>query len=296
METIQFIQKTTDGKETPLKVMPIPLSILEQTQTLLEFNGRLPVHQPVKHYDFINTVGDILSQKYSIQQEPIWVTNAEAKRIPILDPEKKGIPVSWLFQRLVTRINIMDNSFNDAETNTSIAIGFTEKGIQVAFGQNVKICTNQCIFGDRYLSTYGKNKMPYDKMLEVIKEYAHSLSEIREKDLSILSDFRATPVDSNQVKALVGDVHLRAVRAAYFKQSSDDFPMNIGQVSSFSKSIGQRMPGIFEEESEPVFSDLYELYNDGTQIFKPAYSDISTLWENVNNWGEYIKGYKNLLN
>lgn len=292
MKTIQFIEKTADGKEIPARVIPIPLELLEQTQTLLEYDGRLPATQPVKHYDFIRNIQDIVSKDYLIEQEPIWITNASAKRIPILDPDKIGVPQSWLFQRLVTRINIQGDVFSDGETNSNIAIGFTDQGIQVAFGQNVRICTNQCIFGGRYLSTYGSHKMPFEKMLDVIREYTHNIPSIREEDLRILRSFKETPVSLYQIREIVGDAHLRAVKAAYFNDRNTIAPLNISQVSSFSRNIGGRLPGIFNSSSEPVVTSLYDLYNDGTQIFKPEKSEITSLWEDVNNWGQYIGDYQ----
>lgn len=279
------------------KVLPISLEVLEQTQTLLEYDGRLPQNQPVKHYEFIHNIQDILSKNYMIEQEPIFVTNAAAKRIPILDPEKVGTPASWLFQRLVTRINIQGDQFSDAESNANIAIGFTDKGIQVAFGQNVRICSNQCIFGGRYMSTYGPQRMPFEKMLEVIKEYSHTLPEIREHDLQMLRAMKAVQVNDVQVKELIGDLHLRAVKQAYFNDPTNIAPMNVGHVSAFSKHVGQRLPGLYSGLGEnAAVTTLYDLYNDGTQIFKPERSEMTTLWEDVNNWGEYINSVQLELN
>lgn len=296
MNSIKFISKASDNKEIAVKAIPISLQTLEQTQTLLEYDGRLPASQPIKHYDFIKTIQDIVSKEHDIVQKPIWVTNAAAKRIPILDPENIGIPQSWLFQRLVTRINIQGDHFSDEDTNMNIAIGFTDKGIQVAFGQNVRICSNQCIFGGRYMSTYGNNKIPYDKMLEVIREYTHSLPAIRKEDTSILNDFKGTFVYGTQIKELIGDMHLRAVKAAYFNDQKHISPMNIGQVSAFSKTIGLRSADLYNSDSQNVCLNLYDLYNDGTQLFKPDTSEITSLWEDVNNWGEYINNYKLILN
>lgn len=295
MEIIQFTQRTPEGKEIPVKVIPIPLETLEKTQTLLEYDGRLPVTQPVKHYDFIRNIQDIVSKDYMIHQEPIYVTNAAAKRIPILDPDKIGVPQSWLFQRLVTRINVQGDAFSDGETNMNIAIGFNDRGIQVAYGQNVRVCQNQVIFGARFLSTYGPNKMPYEKMLEVIMKYTQNIPKIRESDLALLSEFKATPVRANQVKELIGDVHLKAVKQAYFNDLRHVSPMNISQVSSFSRNLGQRIPELYNIEPQTITSNLYDIYNDGTQIFKPEHSEITTLWEDVNNWGEYINDYKLIL-
>lgn len=292
MQTINFVEKNNKGEETPAKVIPISLELLEQTQTLLEYDGRLPATQPVKHFDFIKKVQDIVSKEYMMEQEPIWVTSAAAKRIMAFDPEKIGSPASWLFQRLVTRINVTGDQFADDESNMNIAIGFTDKGIQVAFGQNVRICSNQCIFGGKYMATYGPKKMPYEKMLDVISEYTHQLPAIREHDLRILNEFKEIPVSSNQIKELIGDVHMRAIKQAYFNEPNHESPMNVGQVSNLSRNIGQRLPGLFGLSDEPVITSLYELYNDGTQIFKPERSEITTLWEDVNNWGEYVDLFK----
>ena len=292
MQTINFVEKNSKGELTPAKVIPISLELLEQTQTLLESDGRLPSNQPIRHFDFIRKVQDIVNSEYMIEQEPVWVTNAAAKRILPLDPEKIGVPKSWVFQRLVTRINVTGDQFADGETNMNIAIGFTDKGIQVAFGQNVRICSNQCIFGGRYMTTYGPQRMPYEKMLEVIREYTHQLPSIRENDLRILNEFKEIPVNSNQIRELIGDVHMRAVKQAYFNEPNHEAPMNVGQVSNLSKAIGQRLPGIFGLSSEPIVTSLYDLYNDGTQIFKPERSEITTLWEDVNNWGEYVDMFK----
>lgn len=292
MDRIEFLTMNEAGNLMPTKVLPIPLSVLEKTQTLLEYDGRLPSTQPIKHYDFIKQIQDIVSKDHSIEQEPIWVTNAAAKRISILDPNKIGVPESWLFQRLVTRINITGAFFSDYETNANIAIGFTDNGIQVAFGQNVRICSNQCIFGGRYMSTYGRQKMPFEKMMDVIREYSHNLEAIREKDLTILNSFKQISLDSHQTREFIGDIHLRAVKDAYNKSQNFIAPLNISQVSALSRNVSNRIPGLFEEDNTESITSLYDLYNDGTQIFKPERSEITTLWEDVDKWGQFVDALK----
>jgi hypothetical protein len=271
------------------RVKAIDLGTLKQTISLAEYSGKLPRTRPIEHYDFIDMIGDKATAKgYNIQLDPIYVAKAEAKRLMTLDPHKVGTPESFLFNRLVTRVNIIGGGFEDHRHNTAIAIGYTDKGLQVGFGTNVKACQNMSIFGGRLHMTYGKQSVPWDKLVELINAHIAQLPDICESDTRLLSQMMDREVNSSEVITTLGKMHIESVKNTYF---DGDFALNIGQTSQFTKGILKDAPDVLEH-GEPIL--LYDFYNVGTRILHPDTAETTAVWPSNRMWGDFVVEHFNL--
>ena len=286
MENVILFEKDEKTKE-------VSLDLLKQTASLADpYTGKLPSSRPIEHWQFIEEIQEQVDKKnLSFAIEPIYIGKGESKKIKQLDPENKGIPGSYLFQPVVTKLNITTPDYVRENYSTSIAIGYTEKGVQVAFGTNVHVCSNMCIFGGRLSVTYGNNKMPFDKLMELVQKHMNELPSIAESDFGILNQYEQLPVNDRDIIETIGEMQINAVQGAYF---GGDAPLNIGQVSHFTKGIIGAHPNLLDLGGEERLMSLYDFYNMGTEILHPKRSEVSTVWPGVAHWGDYLNNRFNI--
>lgn len=286
METIVF----TDNN----KVLPISLGTLKQTQTLLDYAGKLPATAPIEHFNFLDELTNRISKNFTIEPTPIFVSRNAAKRIKVLDPEDVGLPQSWLIQRLITSFHIKTNGLEDQDSFFNVAVAFNDMGIQVGFGQNIRICTNLAIFANNYLTTYGKNRISYNNIWKALDGYINSIYEIREHDNTILANLKNIDISYDALKSFMGNIQLKAIASSYNIKNCT-FPLNIGEVSAIGKKLLTTCDGLLDKRKEELlenpFVSAYELYNMGTEILKPQSNDFVSLLPNVNDWGNYCASY-----
>lgn len=266
------------------KVKTIDLETLRATASLAEHSGRLPASKPVEHHQFIDMVGDRLrGSNHLYRLDPIYVSKNESKRIMLLDTEKVGTPQSYLFERLITRLQITDPALSTDHYNSAIAIGYTEKGLQVAFGTNVHICSNMSIFGSRYMSTYGPSKLPFEKMIDLIEKYIQELPKIAEHDFQLFEKMNNIQLTDANIMNVLGKMQVNAVQNTYFAGQNNG--LNISQTTAFTKGLIADHADVLHDAS----LSLFDFYNIGTQILHPdrAY-DTSSVWEDTAAWGNFV--------
>lgn len=268
----------------------ISLKELKKTQSLSEYSGRLPNSRPLEAFALIEGVME-KCDKYNLHPslEQIWVSKSDSKRIKVLDPDNVGSLQSWLFQRLVTRIHL-NSSLSNEDNNSSIAIGYNTHGIQVAFGTNVRVCSNMSIFGNQLIATYSvgkKDKTPFEQFFNILEGWMQKAGEIRERDLGIFKLMEEYEMPANAMENMIGKLQMKAVEANYI-DATTIAPLNIGQVSTFSKNYLMR-----DNKSDPY--NLFQAYNCGTALLKAKTTDISTIWPDVLSLGNFCaKEYLNL--
>ncbi len=271
------------------RVKPINLEMLKMSASLADGIGRYPATRPVEHYQIIERISDLaLAKNYKVEYDPIYIAKSGVDTAISKSEKNKPIPIDrFVFRRLVTRFNIMNLS--DDKHNACVALGYTERGIQVAFGANVRVCSNMSIFGGRMYMTYGNQSIPYDKLMELIIKNINEMPDIAEQDFSTLNRMYEFPIQNSDVVETLGTMHVRSVKNAYYQ---DPFPLNIGQMSSFTKGLVASKPKLLEDTEDIV--SLYDFYNTGTQILHPDRADITTVWPDVALWGEFVKEHFNL--
>lgn len=283
MNTVQFEEKSN--------VIEISLQQLRQTSGLSDFDGKMPKTRSVEHFQLIDDLSEILDKNNLVPTvENIFVSKSDSKRIMKLDPDRLGLLPSWLFQRLVSRINV--TSLGDEKSHTSIAIAYNTNGMSIAWGQNVRVCQNMNIFGDTIMYTYGSgsNKVQeYEKIKQIFNEWCLGAEAKRAFDLEVYKKMQEITLNKgNDIRQFIGDMHLDAVKTAYI-DAKVHAPLNIGQLSEFSKQylndFGIPTPGV---DIENDFINLHDLYQVGTAILKPNKTDIVTIWDDVRNWGNNL--------
>ena len=105
----------------------------------------------IYHYDlFSQVIGECEALGYNVEVYDMFAAQNRDRqspgvvRLPQVEAVKGENAVeAHILRRVYANIRISD--FDDAETTTNVAVAFHQKGIQIGFGPNVKICHNQCM-------------------------------------------------------------------------------------------------------------------------------------------------------
>ena len=271
------------------RVKSLTLHELKATKSLLDCMAKLPKARPEPHHVFIEQIGNMLTtNNLPHTLSDITVAKSESNLFPTEKKEWKNALRQWIFGQLIATFQL--DSPNQLY-NPAIAIGYNSKGIDVAFGTNVAACKNMSIFGDNLCSTYGVNRMPYEKMIEVLTKWMGETEEKFIETNKILNKMLSVelPVDK-AVPELIGNLHIQAIKHAYINQSLFT-PLNVGQVSNFTTRIIKHFDE--KEEKEEVLSlektiSLYDLYNIGTNILTHSAENTRNKWECVQGFGNFM--------
>lgn len=243
---------------------------------------------PVAHYELIQQLMTILTEAGQAPiLDHIYVTN-QAGSTPLRNIEEqygnvKNILQAWLLRKVTGKIFIPRLDTN--EMQCSIAFAYHDKGIDVAFGHDVKDCSNMSIFGSNILHTYGQNQnVDYQKMLDIIKDWAGNLDAMHERDLAIINHMVQVSITKERAQEFLGKLNLLANAANMNKPVVA--PLNVTQVNEVSRGlVGNKDFDILC--SEDTYS-LWKFYNDMTEVCKPGNNDITTLLTDVTEIGNMI--------
>lgn len=262
-------------------VKELTLEQLKMTTSITDSGGKLPASRPIEHFQLIEEIQERLDKNMiSYTADPIYVAKNDSGRIPVLDKEKTGVIESWVFPRLVTRLQL--NFGNNNKYNPSIAIGYNLKGITIGMGVNTRICSNQSIFGNNLIQTWGKTSVAFEKLFNVFNDWLSKYDHTFENNVKILDRMDGIFLNQSEMHELIGELQVEAVKNAYINPGSN-VPFNISQMSLFSKNLYNKH--LLDSGDKITVSDFY---NVGTDILKPKTTDIVDIWANNNVFSDYI--------
>lgn len=245
----------------------------------------------IEHHKFVSKVLEmVVKMGFKAQMDPIYAAQNKAKLfqgvsiLPDLEEiHGKNSIRAHILRRILTRVVISD--YEDEISNSAIAISYHQNGIEVAFGPNIKICQNQCILGTgRYLRTYGNEKLPFEKMLEVIEDWMFTFKQKREEDQESLKRLMEYPVDFTTMSKIIGELSLMRVGKDDLGMSVD-YPLAQGQINRVSKAYLSQMKD--RSDDEKIIS-LYDVYNYGTAELKPDQMEIPNVLVQNAVFGNYV--------
>lgn len=245
------------------------------------------------HYEVIEQIENVVKESglnYSIHQ--LFAAQNKDKTQPgvVILPqveEKYGPKAveAHILRRIFCNINISD--FDDDEYSTNIALAFHQNGIQVAYGNLIKICTNQCILGKKQsFYTYGKGAIPFDKIIEELQNwlfYTPQRKIIEERE--IINRMKNTPVNGDEMMRIFGMLNVARVLHDTNEKSirmNDVYPLNQGQISTFIEKIVLR----HRINNE---LNLWDIYNTATELYKPHLMEIPNIMSQNIAMVDFIK-------
>lgn len=256
------------------KITELNLDQLKQTLALESAKGGLPRNRPIEHFNLIENIQNLaMAANLNIQMDPIWVTESGAARIQWKGEKDKCPLQNYLIQRLTTRIHLTKG--NENGINVAIALSYHDKGISVAFGINVRACSNQSIFGDNMWNTYGQGSVPFEKGMEVLAHWISQYDSRFDEQLRYVNLMKQQIVTNDDVDMIIGKLFINAVK--FNSGDREQYaPLNVTQCSRFVEEYNQLIRNE-EHKNKPL--TLWQLANNGTAILKPRTSNIIDMLE-----------------
>ena len=258
------------------------LTLEELKKTLTESQiGYGP--ERMDHFEFIEKTADAASQAGLVASfDPIYVRSGGPTQLPNVsvvkrEAEKYGVknPLeAYLIRKLVTRIHLTSpdgESYGDR--NMALAIGYNQRGYQLAYGVNVHVCSNMSIWGDNYMQTYGTHRTEMPNVFERLSTWMSTREERVAQYNESIQKMMNTKVNNTVIFAFVGFMLDQAVRNV-------EDTLKINQVSFLARNI-----------SKAPVSNVWELYNHVTNTLNPEFvRDFEPIYrQNIKIYNELTK-------
>jgi hypothetical protein len=266
METLNFKEE---------KVQVLTFDQLKRTHKENDIMGK-PL-KGIYHYELIENISEILlSHNLKMQIDEIFAAQNKDRNQPgvvVLPQVEQQYGQNAVEAHVLRRVfaNISIHNLDTDEFTSNLVATFHQNGIQVGFGNMVKVCHNQCILGaDRVISNYGKNGMTIEGMFNTIKDWAQRYDDIIMPERETLERMKNQVVEPQMLLAMIGE--LTAIRVAHdtTNQSikrSGTYPMNQAQISMFTEDL-------LVTQAEKQQITVWDVYNAATELYKADRMEI----------------------
>lgn len=271
----------TENQEINLETLS--MSAIDQLAT-----GGFKPSRPIEHHEFIKWIKYNLTKEFGndVIIEPIAISKNHAKRINFKGKPDEMCPINQvLITRLVTRFFIPTHTkyLNEHELIPSIAIAYSEEGIQVAMGTNVRACSNMNIFGENFYATYGSNKLSFDNLKLIIKEKIKSISELQEENYKTIKYLDSKILPSIGIRIITNKLFEKAVDANANRNNKSSI-LNVSQVIKMQEEILKKKDRILEGQFT-----AWDLTQAGTENLKPMTNDMLMLYPTIKKFNNFIE-------
>ncbi len=252
------------------KAMAITLEELQASIGVRNNRGEYNRRLPMKHSDFIETIINNVEQSYDVTPGEIYVPKNRIGVVHEMDPERLGLIKASMFRSMIGVLHL--NSLKTDEMNMSIAYNITDKGVTLAMGTNIAICSNMTIMGaSNVITTNGRKGLPFDKFMELFHGWLPRIDETWNKYIDVIEEMKTIQLAGNgQIQELIGDLQIAATRRAYEK-GYYDAPINLAELSKLTQGLIKK-PEFLQEE--PM--TLWEIFNDFTEVSTHSEYNIDT--------------------
>lgn len=258
------------------KVQSLTLEQLKRTVRENDVENGKPLHG-IQHYELIDRLTEVcLELGYQAEIYDMFATNNKDRLTPgvSLYPEleqrygKRAVEAHSI-RRIYTNLRI--RNFDTDELTTNLAVSYTQKGIQIGIGRNVKICHNQCMLSaERYIADFstGNNKgdrIPTADLLGRVKVWLEDLHRIVDEDDLLIGKMKATAMTPAQVLLVIG--MLTAARVQHDTEVKrikvrSVYPLNQAQIGRFTERL------LTTQHDEGRIT-AWDMYNAATDLYKP---------------------------
>ena len=265
------------------KTQAITLEQLSRTYRENDVYGK-PL-KGIYHFDLFNQVLDECeSLGYNVEIYDMFAAQNRDRQSPgvvklpqVEDIKGENAVEAHILRRVYANIRIKD--FDDEITTTNLAVAFHQRGIQIGFGPNVKICHNQCMLSpELYMSSYSeKGKrgtgMEVKDMLDTLKSWLVDARHIIDVDREKIAKMKSTKITAEQMFLLIGLMTATRVKADTSRKSIREniqYPLNQSQITVFTEDM-------LEAFKEKNCVTAWDMYNSATNLYKATRMDIPAL-------------------
>lgn len=246
----------------------------------------------IYHYALINQILDMAKENgYDAEVYDLFATNNRDKQTPgvSLYPEledKYGERAVEAHTLRRVYANIRLKNFDTDELTTNIALTYTQKGIQVGFGRNVKVCHNQSMLGTgRFVSDYscgnfrfahGDNyKTDLHGILKTVGSWLTNAEHMVVEDDAVIERMKETVFTAQQLYTILGlllvtrvthDTSIKEIKQA----GNNIYPLNQSQISTFTENL-------LKTQKKDGLVTAWSFYNCATDLYKPGPTETNNI-------------------
>ena len=233
------------------KTQPLTLQMLERTHRENDVYGN-PL-KGIYHFQLIHEILQMAKEiGYNVEVYDLFAaqnrdrTQPGVVKLPQVEQQfGQNAVEAHILRRVYANIRITD--FDDAETTTNLAIAFHQKGIQVGFGPNVKICHNQCMLSPQlYIASYGDkgtgrgNGADIQTILSTVRGWLENAKLLVDNDRARIERMKNTIVTSDQMLMIIGQLTAMRVKADTSRKTIHEnitYPLNQSQITTFTEDM-----------------------------------------------------------
>lgn len=183
-------------------------------------------------------------------------------------------------------VNMQLKDYDTDEFTSNLAIAFHQDGIQVAFGNMVKVCHNQCILHkSQMVCNYGKDKVEdFNKMFEIIGGWMLNSREIIHADRDLIDRMKQQILRPQEILQIIG--HLTTLRVQHDTSNAlirvnETYPLNATQINKFTESLLLK-----QKENDRI--TVWDIYDTATHLYKAQYMEIPNVLPQNVAMAEYL--------
>lgn len=278
------------GFENNERAKAIPLSLLRESIRVEDNLGREFRSRPIQAWTLLLLIAEMLkAAEINFKVNPIMVRD-DSSGLALNDEDKaakqynkQNCPINkWYFDQLITSIDIPNIGTDLA--NGTIAISYVKRGINIALGLNVRVCSNLAILGGQQMRTYkfGDDQgFSWDKMRNNLGQWVETLDQRLRVESQIMNRMIEREISNEiAVDQIIGKLYQKAVSWRYF--GGDQAPFDISGMSTFVQEVIRR------RAKEERLDNVWDLYNWGTAIMKPQYERLENIAEASRIFSDFL--------
>ena len=282
MTTIETNNQFFDFEKA--KVQALALNQLERTHKENDVYGN-PL-RGIYHYQLLNQVIELCKeQNYGVEVYDLFAAQNKDRNTPgvvLLPQVEQQFGTRAVEAHILRRVfaNIRLTDFDDADNTTNLAVAFHQKGIQVGFGNMVKICHNQCMLSPtHYVATYSErgtgrgNGVEIPEVIDTVRGWLMDARHAIESERERIERMKNVECDADTIFRIIGMLTALRVKADTSNKAIKEnrtYPLNSAQINKFTEDLLIR----YDEEQRVT---VWDMYNAATDLYKANTMDIPAL-------------------
>lgn len=267
------------------KVQSLTLDTLERTHKENDIYGN-PL-RGIYHYALLQQLIEMCQEHhYDVEVYDLFAAQNRDRNTPgvVLLPQVEAQYGERAVEAHILRrvfANIRLTNWDDESYTTNLAVAFHQKGIQVGFGNMVKICHNQCMLcPTQYVSTYnerGNGRSPQqvsiEEVLQTVKSWLFDAEHRIVTERAKIERMKQIEVNAQQMFTLIGMLTAIRVKCDSRNKSIHEnrvYPLNQAQISDFTEQM------LVRYDDKRIIT-AWDVYDAATNLYKANTMDIPSL-------------------
>lgn len=262
------------------KVQTLTIDQLERTNREHDVNNE-PL-TGIYHFELLRQLESMaIDNGLRIEYDEIFAANGGPNTNPgvvLLPDQEKKYGERAIEAHVLRRVyaNMVIRDFDTDELTTQLAVSFHQDGIQIGFGNQVRVCHNLTMLSAKLsASTFGKDRLDIPSLLQVVRSWLNNAEHHIMADREQIRKMKQIAVGYKENCMMLGALTIQRVkhdtRIKDIRDSSD-YPLNGSQINKLTESLER----IYYLNNYNEIS-LWQWYNAATELHKAGRSEIPAI-------------------